>query len=645
MKQIILVLVSAFLGTFSFSQTVTVFNTPGATTYTVPAGCHGKVTVEVYGAGGGGGGSNVNNTGGGGGGAGGYARTIVWCSPGDVFSIEIGAGGAGGGPAGNGGPGARSRWNGVLTGLGGVGGLNESLGATGGAGGTGSAWAENITGTTGGNGIDPTGGNGGDNGGLNGGTGGAGGAATIDGSNGNSYGGGGGGGGKRVGAGNTSGGNGSNGAIIVTVGGVYRTAAPGNWNVAGSWDAMGPAPLNIPCGDWVYVDHAINLTGNSDVLGTLTVNSTGSITGPTRNIKVGKGGVNMGALENYGTVTVKDLKSEPDGCLVPVDPLPVINNYSGGVLNASKIDIGKGCGSGSLYNKVGGTINVSGEFHIDAYVCNEDSIYVGTKTKIHGGTVDCCGYIETPWVDFGENTGRPGTAECQDFCTAGGIPPFITIEGTFYNEVTIYGNPEPANASVDDDSTTFCLGILLPVDLAVFEGTNEGDYNYLSWVSVTEVNNDYYTLERSRNGYDWEYVETVDGAGNDIHSNQYELRDNNPYFPVTYYRLSQIDFDGQKTYFDVISVNGKIQETGFVSALFPNPAEDYATFVYNGNNNTDMLTVQFLNELGQVVLQFEQNVQNGVPASIRTDELKSGLYHVVFIQGNERNIQKLSIIK
>lgn len=145
-----------FLAETSFSQTTETFTTIGTTTWTVPP-CVTEITVKVWGAGGGGGGTSSHQTGsgdpyeactgGGGGGGGGYAQRTYNVTPGDVYSIVVGAGGTIGigtnnnGPAGNGGTGGTSTFSGPATAIPGV------LTATGGTGG-GGATADN----TGGNG-------------------------------------------------------------------------------------------------------------------------------------------------------------------------------------------------------------------------------------------------------------------------------------------------------------------------------------------------------------------------------------------------------------------------------------------------------------------------------------------------------------
>jgi hypothetical protein len=211
------------------------------------------------------------------------------------------------------------------------------------------------------------------------------------------------------------------------------------------------------------------------------------------------------------------------------------------------------------------------------------------------------------------------------------------------------GNPQPViDMTIGGSGTLDCLpiSIQLSANLHSFDGMNQGDENLIYWVTDGEYNNDFFTVERSINGFDWEVVGTVDGAGTSYHGHYYELRDYNPYFPVTYYRLKQTDFDGSFNYFNTISVSGDPLNGDFVTALFPNPTESYATFMYNGHNTKDPLTVQVVNEMGAVVMTMDYNqVYPNMPATIRTEELSYGMYHVTFTQGDQKMIQKLSVLK
>ena len=112
---------------------------------------------------------------------------------------------------------------------------------------------------------------------------------------------------------------------------------------------------------------------------------------------------------------------------------------------------------------------------------------------------------------------------------------------------------------------------VLPVELAYFkaEVTKSATVNIL-WETASEINCDYFSIERSNNGTDFESISTVKGSGNTSSSVRYSYIDDNPHSPVSYYRLKEVDFDGKSQTFQVISVNVKpVSEM----VVYPNPVQ------------------------------------------------------------------------
>ncbi len=96
--------------------------------------------------------------------------------------------------------------------------------------------------------------------------------------------------------------------------------------------------------------------------------------------------------------------------------------------------------------------------------------------------------------------------------------------------------------------------IPLPIELYSFNSKVHPEHIELNWTTATEINNDFFTLERSSDLYTWEIVGFVQGAGTTSEKRHYSLNDYNPLDGVTYYRLKQTDFDGKFEYFGPLSV-------------------------------------------------------------------------------------------
>jgi hypothetical protein len=96
--------------------------------------------------------------------------------------------------------------------------------------------------------------------------------------------------------------------------------------------------------------------------------------------------------------------------------------------------------------------------------------------------------------------------------------------------------------------------VALPIELINFDATLQGDQVLITWTTGSEINNDFFQVERSINGIDFEIIETVSGAGNSQEVINYSTYDAFPPNGIVYYRIRQIDFDGQNEVFDVKSV-------------------------------------------------------------------------------------------
>jgi hypothetical protein len=98
------------------------------------------------------------------------------------------------------------------------------------------------------------------------------------------------------------------------------------------------------------------------------------------------------------------------------------------------------------------------------------------------------------------------------------------------------------------DSVTFyghLLGVFnLPITLLSFTGEKDGDGVRLDWTTASERDNDYFTILRSKDGWNFEEVTRVPGAGNSTSPIPYWTRDAKPYDGLNYYRLRQTDIDG-----------------------------------------------------------------------------------------------------
>ena len=96
--------------------------------------------------------------------------------------------------------------------------------------------------------------------------------------------------------------------------------------------------------------------------------------------------------------------------------------------------------------------------------------------------------------------------------------------------------------------------VTLPIELVAFEGEVLKEGNLLQWTTASELNNDFFSLQRSTDGLHFETIHTVNGAGTTSETNTYQYADRDAPQGIAYYRLQQTDFDGSSTTSKVIAL-------------------------------------------------------------------------------------------
>jgi len=192
--------------------------------------------------------------------------------------------------------------------------------------------------------------------------------------------------------------------------------------------------------------------------------------------------------------------------------------------------------------------------------------------------------------------------------------------------------------------TNNCAGpcIVLPIELAQFSGVPTNRGNELSWQTLSEINNDYFVIEASIDAQNFEAIANINGAGNSNEFLSYNHLDKNPMANLVYYRLKQVDFDGQFSYSDIISVR-RVEE-GDV-AISPNPVNDVLNIelkIASSGNYKFIIT----DLLGAVI---EKNIQlskgsNKVKLDVFTT-LPQGFYMLKIVDENNTIITTKKIVK
>ena len=216
----------------------------------------------------------------------------------------------------------------------------------------------------------------------------------------------------------------------------------------------------------------------------------------------------------------------------------------------------------SYINSVYPDVTVSGLNHVSGYeywlldragtqsaavtLYWEDGSPTGSDiTDITSGDLVVARYNTVDWVSEGQGT-ITGTTAAGTITTAAAVTNFSPF--TFGSLTGV--NP-------------------LPINLTSFTGRQEGEALVLTWETASEINNDFFTLERSYDGAEYKPIGTLPGSGTTRETEVYYFNDYPAYSGIIYYRLSQTDFDGTSETFPVIGVNYESRQQNI--QVFPNP--------------------------------------------------------------------------
>ena len=189
--------------------------------------------------------------------------------------------------------------------------------------------------------------------------------------------------------------------------------------------------------------------------------------------------------------------------------------------------------------------------------------------------------------------------------------------------------------------------LTLPIKLLSFDAQPIKNKEVeLTWITTTEINNDYFTIERSTDVVNWEEIITTKGAGNSSNINSYKVVDSSPSLRegggLFYYRLKQTDYNGEFSYSAIRMVQLK-EETELI--FYPNPAKTELTIEYKNSLNKT-LTISIVNTVGQTVFSQRFDVQEKmINEKIDLQSLSEGVYFILFKTESTFESKKLIIKK
>ena len=212
---------------------------------------------------------------------------------------------------------------------------------------------------------------------------------------------------------------------------------------------------------------------------------------------------------------------------------------------------------------------------------------------------------------------------------AGAESPILSMTHTGYT-----GTFSPF--AISDESTP------LPVTMSYFNLTCVEEDVEVIWQTASEHNSYYFQVETSLDGLNWEVEETLPAAGFSQELLNYSAVDQDAARKQKYYRLKQVDFNGEFEMYGPLRADCALESTSDVS-IYPNPCESLVT-VYFTSQIPTKVNYTLINPEGKVLKNKQMSIQSGMTVyTLDVSEYQSGMYILQFDVNDEHFIKKLTV--
>jgi len=168
----------------------------------------------------------------------------------------------------------------------------------------------------------------------------------------------------------------------------------------------------------------------------------------------------------------------------------------------------------------------------------------------------------------------------------------------------------------------FTVDDTLPIELLDFTARTTDDATVkLTWTTLTEVNDDFFSVQHSVDGNEFSEIARVNGAGNSTTKQYYTGFDKNPVSGKNYYRLKQVDLNGRSTFSGIVMIE-MVKEPGL--SIYPNPASAEWFIDFSNAEKADSRLIELLDVNGRKCVEVKTQDDKVVPLS--RQELAAGIY-------------------
>ena len=419
----------------------------------------------------------------------------------------------------------------------------------------------------------------------------------------------------------------------------YTSINNGDWNDRANWSTNGGitacncTPGNISNGNNIYIKHHINLTDNITVNGAseLIVLYSSSLSSPVKSITA----THNSYLLFLGPIQLNKLingkSNGTAGSIIDIHHILEING---------QIDIYAGDVNliGGYLNMLAGNFLVAEEGNFNTSNGAKLELFVGNITNFGDIFIcaDCCIETRGNWTNeltgtvLGSGSALTNIGNMKNFNT----PASFSSEINWCSAGNDFGMPSTEDCSV---ATQTCGIVQLPTEISNFEGKNIGEYNEIFWTTDSENNCDYFSLQKSYDGVNWIELDQHSGAGNSQERQFYYSKDKN-LRQITYYRLEQVDLNGELKMSNPISV---VRNDNDAINIYPNPAIASDVLSISGAEKGSAVLIR--NNKGQTILNLIVDENKLDRFELSTAELIKGVYFVEVINRTKVDYLKLVI--
>jgi hypothetical protein len=285
------------------------------------------------------------------------------------------------------------------------------------------------------------------------------------------------------------------------------------------------------------------------------------------------------------------------------------------------VDLGNGA---EIFAEPNSVFVVNGDMRIDGDFYLDNSSYVvvtGDLDMDNSGTIS----TDTTFYVYGSTTAPGITSDAT-----------LIFDGTTYNPVDgstlrTQLDDEPALKSENFPLWSYINGSPLPLSWGKISASRSSMNSInVEWSTLEELNNDYFTIERSYDLKSWRAIGTLQGAGTSSTENAYSFTDQtfSDASKTIFYRVKQTDYDGSAQYSTVaaVSLSSSIESTSFSLKAYPNPVGE--TLTITSNNAEFDVTLYDMIGIQKIATHVE-----GTKTNLDMSSYESGAYILVVQSG------------